>query len=197
MKKPFIYAIILSALAVFAALTVAYRMKNPDRIIPSPKYTEYKAQLLTASYTQAAKELEIEEDKLGSTVYACMAEYPTKELETTEGVTAEFRFFDLLNKYAHVKSNGYAVNSARFATDFPSEFTKAAAELFDDTFVSAGDSDYGIPDYGTVKLYIRRGDGVYYKVYNDNNLPAGLSELIKRFEGLDTETAEENITVAE
>ena len=197
MKKPYIYAIILSLIAVFAALTVVYRANNPDRIIPSPKYTEYKAQLLTSNYKSAAKELGIEDDKLGSTVYACMAEYPTKELEQTEGVTAEFRFFDLLNKYAHVKSSGIAYDSSRFATDYPSDFTKAASALFDDTFTAAEDSDYGIPDYGTVKLYIRRGDGVYYKVYGENDLPAEISELMRKFDGLDTETAQENITTVQ
>ena len=79
MKKPYIYAIILTALVIFAALAAAYQIKNPARIIPEQKYTETKAQLLTANYLPAAKELQIEENKRGSTVFAAAVEYPTKD----------------------------------------------------------------------------------------------------------------------
>ena len=178
MKKPYVYAMIIAALVLFAALATVYQMKNPGRMIPEQKYTEEKARLLTANYLPAAKELEIEENKRGSTVFAAAVEYPTKEREKSEGVTAEFYLFDLMNKYAHLLSSGDAEITARHKTDNPSTLTKKAAELYDDSFSEAGNSDYGIPDYGTVKLYIRRGDGVYYKVYDEKDFPSEITKLI-------------------
>lgn len=188
MKKTYIYAIILSALLIFSALAAAYQIKNPGRIIPDKKYTETKAQLLTANYLPAAKALEIEENKRGSTVFAAAVEYSTKEREKSEGVTAEFYFFDLLNKYAHLQSTGDNKQTERHKTDIPSELTGKAAALFDGTFSEADNPDYGIPDYNYVKLYIRRGDGVYYKIYEEKDFPAEITELLQKA-GKEADTA--------
>ena len=195
MKKIYIYAIILSALVIFAALAAAYQIKNPGRIIPAQNYTKTKALLLTANYLPAAKELEIPENKRGSTVYAAAVEYPTKEREKTEGVTAEFYLFDLMNKYAHLYSTGDGATVIRHTTDVPSELTKKAASYFDDTFSEAGNSDYGIPDYDSVKLYIRRGDGVYYKIYKTADFPAEITEQLQKTAVLDDNTKEISDTV--
>ena len=35
MKKPYVYAIILAAIVIFAALAFVYQIKNPGRIIKS------------------------------------------------------------------------------------------------------------------------------------------------------------------
>ena len=189
MKKPYVYAIIIAAIVIFAALAFVYQIKNPGRIIPARNYTETKALLLTENYLPAAKELEIEENKRGSTVFAVAIEYPTKEREESEGVTAEFYLFDLMNKYAHLLSTGEGqVIISRHATDIPSELTKKTAELYDDSFTEAGNSDYGIPAYDCVKLYIRRGDGVYYKVFDEKDFPSEITRLIKEAEAAEDNT---------
>ena len=41
-------------------------------------------------------------------------------------------------------------------------------------FAEATDHDYGIPDYGTVKLYLRRGDGVYFRSYPEAEFPSDI-----------------------
>ena len=178
MKKTSIYAVICAALLIFGALTAVYGIRHPGRIIPSPEYTKLKATYLTANYIPAAEELGIEKNKRGSTFYAAAIEFSTPELEKSEGVTAQLYFFDALNKYAHVKSNGVSRYTAKLEGTVSHDLTYKAAALFDASFTEAGDSDYGIPGYGQIKLYLRRGDGVYIKLYEADEFPAELIETI-------------------
>lgn len=190
MKKSVIYALLAAALVILGALTAAYRIGNPDRLIPSNRYTELKARLLTADYRQAAEDLGIEDGKRGSYVYAVMIEYPTPELEKSEKITASFFFFDALNKYAHADSNGGENVAVRYPGDLVSGLTESAAKLFDDTFKPAENTDFGIPDYGAVKLYIRRGDGIYFRYYGENEVPPVLPQSFEEAVKLDEKAAE-------
>ena len=170
MKKPYIYAAVLSALLIFGALAAVYQINHPGRIIPSKVYTERKAELITKDYRTAAEQLGIENNKRGSTVYAVMAEVSLPELEKEYGITSAFYFLDVEEKRAHVYSNGAEADTTQEKIVLLG-VTEAATEFFDDSFTLASNTDYGIPDYGYVKLYFRRGDGVYFKLYKEDEIP--------------------------
>ena len=179
MKKPYIYAVILSALLIFGALAAAYQINHPGRIIPSKYYTEKKAEYLTSNYRPAAEQLGIEDNKKGSTVYAAMIEISTPELEKTGGVTALFAFIDITFRCPVYLSNGDPPASMRALLD--KEIKQAFDELstlFDDEYKTAENTDYGIPDYGYVKVYLRRGDGVYYKLYKEDEQPEAVEKYM-------------------
>ena len=177
MKKPYVYAAVLAALLIFGALTAAYQINHPGRLTPSKVYTERKAELLTADYRTTAEQFGIEDNKKGSTVYAAMMEISTPELEKTGGVTAMFEFIDITGKRDSVLSGGTSIA----VKDMTAEEIKKAFEdisvLFDSEYKAAENTDYSIPDYGYVKVYLRRGDGVYYKLYEENALP----EAVERY----------------
>lgn len=178
MKKPFIYMAVIAALVVFGALAAVYQSKNPGRIIPAKAYTESKAKCLVTDYRQAAERFGIDKDKRGSTVYAVMAECPTPELEKN-GVTAVFFFTDIEGRRTHTFSDGSEVPAGSGEEKDTGELIAGAARCFDDTFTRASNSDYGAPDHGYVKLYVHRGDGVYFRLYKEDETPADLSELIE------------------
>ena len=178
MKKPFIYAAVLAALLIFGALAAAYQINHPGRIIPSKTYTEKKAEYLTANYRPTAEQLGIEDNKKGSTVYAAVIERSTPELEKTGGVTAIFDFIDITGKRDSVLSDGTPIGSKEMTEDEIKQAFEDLAALFDDGYKDAENTDYGIPDYGYVKVYLRRGDGVYYKLYEENALPDAVKQYI-------------------
>ena len=175
MKKPHIYMVVVLALVVFCALAAVYQSANPGRLIPAKAYTEKKATYLTSDYRDAAERLGIDKDKRGSTVYGVMAEVSLPALEEKYGITSAFYFTDVDGRRAHVYSNGAEGNAKEELTGV----TDSAAELFDDGFARASNSDYGIPERGYAKLYVHRGDGVYFKLYKENEIPESLSELFK------------------
>ena len=179
MKKPYIYALVLSALLIFGALAAAYQINHPGRIIPSKTYTEEKAEYLTSNYRPAADQMGIEDNKKGSTVYAAMVEISTPELEQTDGITALFAFVDITLRWPVYLSSGDPPASIKALNDdeIKQAFEELAA-LFDDGYKEAENTDYGIPDYGYVKVYLRRGDGVYYKLYKEDEQPEAAEKYI-------------------
>ena len=119
-----------------------------------------------------AEELDIDASRRGSSFYAVMIEYPTHELEKSEGVTARFIFLDVMNKCVCAKSSGASESSERLPGSIAYDTVQTASGFFGDGFAEATDQDYGIPDYGTVKLYLRRGDGVYFRSYPEAEFPS-------------------------
>ena len=174
MKKSTIYMILAAVLVLFASLTVVYRTAHPDRLVPAQEYTELKARRLTGNYIPAAEELDIDASRRGSSFYAVMIEYPTRELEKSEGVTARFIFLDVMNKCVCAKSSGASESSERLSGSIAYDTVQTASGYFGDGFAEATDQDYGIPDYGTVKLYLRRGDGVYFRSYPEAEFPSDI-----------------------
>ena len=178
MKKPYIYAIVLSALLILGALAAAYQINHPGRIIPSKTYTEKKAEFLTSNYRPTADQLGIEDNKKGSTIYAAMIEVSTPELEKS-GVTALFAFVDITLRRPVYLSNGDPPASVRaFQDEEIMQTFDGLSALFDDGYAEAENTDYGIPDYGYVKVYLRRGDGVYYKLYKEDEQPEAVEKYI-------------------
>ena len=59
-----------------------------------------------------------------------------------------------------------------------SETAKNAVEAvrgyFDETFSRAKKSSYDVPHDGEVKIYVRAGDGVFYKTYKTEDAPEEL-----------------------
>lgn len=178
MKKPYIYAAVLSMLLIFGALAAVYQVNHPGRIIPSKRYTEQKAEYLTANYRPTAEQLGIEDTKKGSTVYAAGIEICTPELEKTGGITALFEFIDITGKRDSILSSGTKIASKELNDDGIKAAFEGLAKLYDGEYKAAENTDYGIPDYGYVKVYIRRGDGVYYKLYEENALPEAVNSYI-------------------
>lgn len=170
MKKTYIYAAVLSALLIFGALTAVYQINHPGRITPSGKYTKLKAGYLTADYSVAAEQLGLDKDKKARTPYAALIETSTPELEEGEKITAVFYFFDVEGKNVLAYSNGTEAQATDIELD-------DVWKLYDSEFKFAENTDYGIPDYGTVKVYLRVGDGVYFKNYSENELP----DVIKQY----------------
>ena len=178
MKKPYIYAVILSALLIFGALVAVYQINHPGRIVPSKTYTEKKAEYLTANYRSVAEQFGVEDNKKGSTVYAAMIEVSTPELEKTGGTTAMFDFIDMTGKRDSVLSDGTSIESKELTEDELKKAFEELSALFDDGYTETENTDYGIPDYGYVKVYLRRGDGVYYMIYKEDALPEAVQRYI-------------------
>lgn len=178
MKKPYIYAAVLSVFAILVALAAAYQINHPGRIVPSKTYTEKKAEYLTANYRPVAEQLEIESSKKGSTVYAALIEVSTPELEKTGGITSTFCFIDITGKRYTVTSDGTDIEQAEKTKEELKSAFDGLAALYDDSYKAAENTDYGIPDYGYVKMYLRRGDGVYYKLYKEDALPETIQQYI-------------------
>jgi hypothetical protein len=178
MKKPYIYAAAIAALLIFGALAAVYQINHPGRIIPSKYYTEKKAEYLTANYRPTAEQMGIEDSKKGSTVYAAMIEVSTPELEKTGSVTAMFDFIDITGKRDSVLSDGTSVLPKEMTDEEIKQAFDSLAALFDDGYKAAENTDYGIPDYEYVKVYLRRGDGVYYKLYKEDALPEAVSDYL-------------------
>ncbi|MBO4421851.1 MAG: hypothetical protein J5879_00305 [Clostridia bacterium] len=171
MKKHYTYALIFVPIVLFACLAVIYRMNNPERPVPLKTYTEKKASLLITDYGQFA---ETDEDgKKTDRVFAVLVETAHSDYAAT-GVSASFSFYDVTGAYAHADSKGAGTTS-----DIPQlskSITDEADALFDDSFKTAENSDYGIPDEKTVKVYVRRISGVYFRVYAENELPECFGE---------------------
>ncbi|MBO4869648.1 MAG: hypothetical protein J5585_08045 [Clostridia bacterium] len=182
MKKNAIYVLIAAVIVVFGALTAVYQIRHPGRMIPVSKYTELKVSFLGGTnFHLLAEELQIPENKRGSTVYAAIIEYPTPQLEAEKGVTAGFYFFDLNGIYARVYTNAETITSSTDLSELALRSLQSAAALYDETYTLAENTDYGIPDYGCVKVYLRRGDGVYFRVFKDAEVPAAVSSILDEF----------------
>ena len=186
MKKIHVYAVILAVLLAFAALAAVYQRAHPGRPTPEKTYTELKATYITADYRVTAEQMQIDKDKRGSYVYAALVEYPTPDLEKN-GVSAELWFYDLNNRLEHVTSDGAADPEVKAGAD-PSDVTAGFAAMFDEGFKAADKTDYGIPEHGYVKLYLRRGDGVYFKIYEESAFPYKRADMPVKAA---TDTAEE------
>lgn len=173
MKK--IYITLGAILVLLTALMIVYRIENPPQSTPTRDYTRVKAELLLHNYRQDANE----EDDTGmpdhSKIYGVMIE---RSLFGTESAAAaDFIFFDCFgactrlcsdnSEYRVVNDNGELSAISERALD-------AAKVIFDDTFSRAKKSNYDIPREKEVKIYVRAGDGVYYKIYAEPDVPEEL-----------------------
>lgn len=178
MKKPTVYALLAAALCLFGGLTAVYRAKHPGRLVPVTSYTEQKVSLLSGgTFQRLAEELNIPTDKRGSTVYAAAIEFSTPQLEK-DGITAGFYFCDLSGKFARVYTDGSALVSPAEMSEHALSALEKTAPVYDETFALADLTDYGMPDYGELKVYIRRGDGIYIKTFPENGAPDALAEVL-------------------
>lgn len=181
MKK--IYIALAAVFVLLTALMIIYRITNPPQATPSAEYTRVKAELLLHNYRQSAEEnseAELQNVADHSVVYAVMVELPLDE--GVSGAAAEFAFFDYLGACTRMRSDGSGrVNHNRGSTvsDIAEAAVQAARGCFDQTFSRAKKSSYDVPRAGEVKIYVRAGDGVFYKTYKTEEAP---EELVAAYE---------------
>ena len=186
MKKPFVYAAIIAAIVIFAALTAVYQIRHPGRPIPSSDYTENKVKALLSDYTSTADLLEISDEDRNTKVFAAMMEVSTPELEKSYGVTAAFYLVDINGAETVAYSNGSKGEPEDTDAELIQKVLDAAADLFDDSFKVAEDTDFNIPDYDHVRIYLRRGErtpfqkggGIYFKDFTEDELPQSIKDHI-------------------
>ena len=176
MKK--IYIALAAVFAALTALMIIYRVTNPPKPSPTADYTRVKAELLLHNYRQSAEEnseAELQNVADHSVIYAVMVETPVNEAGSD--VSAEFTFFDYLGGCTHMRSDNsgyFSVKNGHPVSETAKSAVEAVRGYFDETFSRAKKSSYDVPHDGEVKIYVRAGDGVFYKTYKTEDAPEEL-----------------------
>lgn len=171
MKKPYIYALIAAALVIIGALAAVYQINNPGIMIPSKTYTETNVSKLD-DYRYIADQLGIDEKFRGSTVYAAAIE----ESRTDIGMSV-YDYIDITGERYTILSNGVQTEPKKLSEDEVKELFENLSALYGSDFVLTENTDYRVPDRDHVKVYIRRGDGVYYRLYDKKEMP----DVVKQY----------------
>ena len=192
MKK--IYIALFAVFIALTALMIVYQINNPPEKTPTADYTRVKAQLLLHNYRQSAEEqseTDLQNVADHTVVYAVMIEVPLYSDETD--AIAEFVFFDYRGAYTYMQSDNGGYMNFTDGSPIPDISKKAASDAkkyFDGTYSRAKKSSYDVPHDGEIKIYVRAGDGVFYKTYKTEEAPAELIEAYYAALAADFETAE-------
>lgn len=180
MKK--IYIALVAVLLVLTGLMITYRIQNPPASAPTADYTRLKAELLLHNYRQDFADSG-EEDQGApdhSKIYGVMIELPP-DGDSPDGASG-FVFFDCFGICTHMRSD----NSGYFTVKNDAELAETAAGViaktgayYDGTFSRAKKSSYDVPRDNEIKIYVRAGDGVFYKTYVKEDAPQDLIEAYK------------------
>ena len=176
MKK--IYIALFIIFIALVALMIVYQMTNPPAKTPTADYTRVKAQLLLHNYRQSAEEhseTDLQNVADHTVVYAVMVELPVYGDET--GAVAEFVFFDYRGAYTYMQSDNGGYMNYTDGSPIPDISKKAvsdARKYFDNTYSRAKKSSYDVPHDGEIKIYVRAGDGVFFRTYKTEEAPAEL-----------------------
>ena len=174
MKK--IYIALFAVFLALVALMVIYRINNPPDNAPTADYTRVKAELLLHNYRQ-------DEAQTGdgqslpdhSKIYGVMIEQTVEKADG--GSAAGFVFFDCFGVCTAMNSDnsGYARFSDEAFAELSESVFAEANGIYDDTFSRAKKSNYDVPHTGDVRVYVRAGDGVFYKTFKAEETPQKLA----------------------
>ena len=171
MKKAHIYAVIAAAVLITGVLAAVYQINNPWVMIPSKTYTEKNVSKLN-DFRALADQFSIDEKVRGSTVYAAAIEESRTDIRMSV-----YDYVDMAGDRYTILSNGTLTEPKKLSEDEVKELFENLADLYDSDFILIENTGYRVPDLDQVKVYLRRGDGVYYKLYDKNAMP----DVVKQY----------------
>ena len=189
MKK--IYIALAAVFAALVALMIIYRINNPPDNAPTADYTRVKAELLLHNYRQdEAQTGDGQTPPDHSKIYGVMIEQTFDKADG--GAVAGFAFFDCFGVCTGMNSDnsGYARFSDEAFSELAGSVFAEAGGVYDDTFSRAKKSNYDVPHTGDVKIYVRAGDGVFYKTFKAEEAPQALVAALGAVRGAAEQTEE-------